>query len=294
MTASAQGRLLSAPALFAPLSERTASRFALTSGTLKGVVVVEAETGMTFGRHTHDEFGIGLIHRGAQASASGRGPVEAGPGSIITVNPGEVHDGRPIGGTARHWRMLYIDPARMRESAQDVSEGRRETFEFNDPVIADRATADVLSPLLQAMTHGPDAAMAAEEGLLTLVARLARWKPSRAGRVSQARVRIDDDPSASVTLAMLAADAGLSRYQLLRAFSRETGLTPHAYLLQKRLGLARRLILENRPLAEIAAVAGFSDQSHMTRIFTRSFGFTPGRLASSLPAISFKTGSGDA
>ena len=94
--------------------------------------------------------------------------------------------------------------------------------------------------------------------------------------VTAARERIDDDPAAGQTLADLAAAAGLSRYQFLRAFTRLTGLPPHAYLLQRRVQHARRLVRGGLPLAEAAAASGFADQSHMTRCFARSFGLTPG------------------
>ena len=56
-----------------------------------------------------------------------------------------------------------------------------------------------------------------------------------------ARHRIDADPAAPVTLIELARDSGVSRYQLIRAFA-QVGLTPHAYILQRRIALAQRLI----------------------------------------------------
>lgn len=87
---------------------------------------------------------------------------------------------------------------------------------------------------------------------------------------------MDDDPAAELALSTLAAAAGLSRYQFLRAFSRLTGLPPHAYLLQRRVQRARRLVRAGLPLAEAAAASGFADQSHMTRCFVRSLGLTPG------------------
>ncbi len=65
-----------------------------------------ARTTRTFGRHFHDQFGVGVVLSGAQRSASGRGPVEAVRGDVITVNPGEVHDGAPIGGQVRTWRCF--------------------------------------------------------------------------------------------------------------------------------------------------------------------------------------------
>jgi AraC-like DNA-binding protein len=99
--------------------------------------------------------------------------------------------------------------------------------------------------------------------------------------IRRARERIDADPSARLSLTDLAGEVGLSRYQLLRGFARELGLTPHAYILQKRIALARRLIRGGRALAEAAAIAGFYDQSHLTRCFVRQFGVTPSRYASS-------------
>lgn len=66
-------------------------QFKLLGCRMCGVDAVLADTAQVFGRHTHDQFGVGLIDRGAQKSASGRGMVEAGAGDIITVNPGEVH-----------------------------------------------------------------------------------------------------------------------------------------------------------------------------------------------------------
>lgn len=71
------------------------------------VHAVSADTSFKFGRHTHDQFGIGLIDRGAQVSMSERGMVEAKVGNVITVNPCEVHDGSPLGTESRSWRMLY-------------------------------------------------------------------------------------------------------------------------------------------------------------------------------------------
>ncbi|CAB3892062.1 HTH-type transcriptional regulator MtrA [Achromobacter anxifer] len=97
--------------------------------------------------------------------------------------------------------------------------------------------------------------------------------------IRYARALIDDDPAASLSLADLAAASGLSRYQVLRAFARATGLTPHAYQVQRRLLLARSLIRQGTALADAAAAVGFADQSHMTRLFVRAYGVSPRRYA---------------
>ena len=250
--------------------------FQLLHSGMAGIEAVAADSALAFGRHTHDEFGIGVIERGAQKSASGRGVVEAGPGDVITVNPGEVHDGTPCDGRGRRWRMLYLQPSRVLEAAGDISPGAG--FEFTAPVLQDAMLAARFRALFDAATAGADA-MRAETGLLALVAGLLKPAATRTAvnaGVAAARERIDDAPATAFTLSELAADAGLSRYQFLRAFTRLTGLPPHAYLLQRRVQRARQLVRGGLPLAEAAAASGFADQSHMTRCFVRSYGLTPG------------------
>jgi AraC-like DNA-binding protein len=253
--------------------------FTLIPCHVEGMDVVMADSAQAFGRHTHDEFGIGLIERGAQKSASGRGVVEAGAGDIITVNPGEVHDGTPFDASGRRWRMLYVSPALVLDAASDIAPGN--AFEFTAPVLRDEALSARLRAVFDAATAGRDS-LHSEAALLALVARLlkpAAARPAVGSGVSLARERIDDDPAAALSLSTLAADAGLSRYQFLRAFTRLTGLPPHAYLLQRRVQLARQLVRDGLPLADAAMACGFADQSHMTRCFVRSFGLTPGAFA---------------
>ncbi|HEV2611005.1 MAG TPA: AraC family ligand binding domain-containing protein [Noviherbaspirillum sp.] len=78
---------------------------------------MKARTKHAFPRHTHDQLGIGVMIHGAQSSLSGHGIVEAGMGDTITVNPGEVHDGAPLGGAARAWKIMYFSPALVVEQA---------------------------------------------------------------------------------------------------------------------------------------------------------------------------------
>jgi AraC-like DNA-binding protein len=85
-----------------------------------------------------------------------------------------------------------------------------------------------------------------------------------------------------VSLSELAALSGVSRFQLLRGFAREMGITPHAYLVQRRVRLARRLLAAGRTPAQAAAQAGFADQSHMTRAFVRQLGITPARYQTAI------------
>jgi AraC-like DNA-binding protein len=67
----------------------------------------------------------------------------------------------------------------------------------------------------------------------------------------------------------------MDKFQLVRGFGRVYGLTPHAYLMQRRIHLARALLAAGEPVIRVATDAGFADQSHLTRLFTRTLGITP-------------------
>jgi AraC-like DNA-binding protein len=70
---------------------------------------------------------------------------------------------------------------------------------------------------------------------------------------------------------------GRSRFAVHRAFTHVYGMPPSDYQRQLRLREARALIAAGTPISEAAAVAGFSDQSHLSRWFVRYYGVTPGR-----------------
>lgn len=266
----------------------TKGQFKITRCGINGVDAVSADTSHTFGRHTHDQFGIGVILRGAQKSMSGRGIVEAEAGDVITVNPGEVHDGSPLGENGRSWRMLYFDPVALAGPIHALTEGSAGSAELSRPAMRDPASAACFLSLFRAMTdpHGGHSEIEGRENLLLLLARLIeRRDQERSGApkaIDQARERIDDDPSAPLSLGELAAIGGVSQFQLLRGFSKMTGLTPHAYLVQRRLQRARKMIAEGATLADAAQAAGFADQSHMTRLFVRTYGMSPGVYAAGM------------
>lgn len=260
-----------------------ASQFRMLRSSVPDVEAVVATSGHRFARHTHEQFGIGLIFSGAQKSLSGRGMVEAEAGDLITVNPNEVHDGAPIG-EARSWSILYFDPAVMEGLAREIAGGGTNRSEIPRPVIHDRLLADRFRALFSAVT-GDEEGMRCEELLLSVIADALRETAMPEGpamaphSIVHARSKIDDDPAAEISLADLARESGLSRFQVLRAFARATGFTPHAYHVQARVHLARRLIAGGAPLAEAAAESGFADQSHMTRAFVSRYGLTPGTYA---------------
>jgi AraC family transcriptional regulator len=104
----------------------------------------------------------------------------------------------------------------------------------------------------------------------------------RDGKLPQGRLRsvveyIEEHLDAGLTLADLAAVARLSPYHFARQFRAATGLPPYQFVLARRIDRAKQLLQggDDSSLAQVAARAGFSDQSQFTRHFKRLVGVTP-------------------
>jgi AraC-like DNA-binding protein len=249
--------------------------FLVRASALAGLTLVTAHTRRHFARHSHVAHGIGVIDSGGQTSASGRGPVQALQGEVITVNPGEVHDGVPLQGAKRRWRMVYLDAA--------LWGPERAAPEWTQPVLRDPGLVRRFNALFDTAARGGDA-LAVQEQLELLLRHapstaIAREPVARgvSAALRQARERLADDTAAPASLAELARPAGMSRYQFLRAFTVAFGLPPHAWAQQQRLARAEAALACGLPLAEAATASGFADQSHMTRAFRRFRGYTPGQ-----------------
>ena len=155
---------------------------------------MELASNHSFPRHTHDEYGIGVVLSGAQRSWSGVGAVESLPGDVISVNPGELHDGYPIRGHIRRWRIIYFDPNALRRLLADEAP---ET-EFVHPSLRDPALGGQVNVLFDRLRNGADR-LGLEEILARVVPRLisrragvVRAAAKQTAPVRKARARIEE------------------------------------------------------------------------------------------------------
>ena len=99
------------------------------------------------------------------------------------------------------------------------------------------------------------------------------------GSMLRVRKHVDTHLAESIDLAELAAIAGLSVFHFARQFKQTAGVTPHHYLVEKRVERAREMLARtDLSLSEIAIATGFSDQSHFARHFRQMLGLTPGQF----------------
>jgi AraC family transcriptional regulator len=111
------------------------------------------------------------------------------------------------------------------------------------------------------------------------VARLSDEELSRLNR------HIDRNLDSPLTLEDLAFLVGRSRFHFSRLFKASTGVTPHQYVIRRRVERARELLRAGQAIVEVAAAVGFASQSHLHSHIQRAFGCTPGQLVSRLPSI---------
>lgn len=202
-----------------------------------------------------------------------------------------------------HWRWsegievnhLYLSPAELARVGSDVFDRDIEDVELFDVLKADDPCLAHMVWNLAAEASGPgvggrlyaDAVMLQTcVHVLRNYANVVFRTRDRAGGLSPRQRRqlleyMRENLGAAITLADLAAVAGLSLYCLARRFRAEFGMPPHEFLVRERLDAAMRLLRRgDLPLKAVAAQCGFSDQSHMTRVFRRLTGITPGRYRS--------------
>ena len=238
-----------------------------------------------YNKHAHETFTFALIEAGIEEFSYGGSLLRAGPGGVALLNPDMVHDGQA--GTATGWayRVLYPDPGLVSEVAADL-DWRRGTPSFPETVVYDPRSARLLRGAHVAAEHGDRLASssllrAALAGLLRAhgrpgdragVPRNPGRSPAAVGAVSDLLAGSLADPP---SLDDLALATGMSPFALVRAFRRETGLPPHAYVNHLRVRLARRLLDGGVAPAEVAVRAGFADQAHLTRHFKRVVGVPP-------------------
>jgi transcriptional regulator of acetoin/glycerol metabolism len=144
-----------------------------------------------------------------------------------------------------------------------------------DPSISDRAHA-LTGALVKASARTIEKRFHREGGTewrSGLVYHRGGLPPGALKRVQQF---VEDHLAERVSIERLAATAGLSVFHFARAFKQSQGMTPHSYLLHRRIVRARELLGETEsPLSEIALVSGFADQSHLARHFRERVGVSP-------------------
>jgi AraC-like DNA-binding protein len=240
-----------------------------------------------FARHTHDGFAIGIIEQGAEGFYYRGAEYIAPAGSVVVINPGEVHTGQAVTKAGWTYRMLYPAIPLVQKAMVEITGRPTDIPNFPEPVIQDEYLGQLIRQLHLVLEDPATPALERESHFVSTLVQLINRHATRspdlrpAGREHQAvrRVReyLEAHYAENVLLDQLAVIADLSPFHLLRTFRAETGLPPHAYLTQVRVERAKALLAQGWPAAQVAFETGFADQSHLTKRFKGIVGVAPGQ-----------------
>ncbi|WP_455542960.1 helix-turn-helix domain-containing protein [Intestinibacter sp.] len=234
-----------------------------------------------FPNHFHEYYVIGFVENGErQLSCKGK-EYTISNGSIILFNPNDNHACSQHDDGTLDYRGLNISKATMLNLIEEIT-GKHKLFGFSKSVIVDEEVCCYLKSLHEMIMNGETDFEKKEQLLLMMSTLFQKYEqpfdegiPECRQEIEKACKFMDDNFSDRIYLDQICKYSGLSKSTLLRAFTREKGVTPYRYLETVRINEAKKMLEKGVSPIETAMLTGFSDQSHFTNYFTRFIGIAP-------------------
>ena len=236
-------------------------------------------------RHSHAHFSIGAITAGRSTYIHEQSEIQVSAGTIVLMNPGDVHACNPIDNQAWSYLMLYVETPWLTDLQHQLGFShdlafRRFSVTHHQDVslfIGLKALYEVLIDSEQDLLRKHSAAV---EYFTEVQQRLNPGDQAlREGHSKLARAAdyIRDNCTQMLKLEDICDAAQLSPSYLIRAFKQHYGMTPHAFLVNRRIQFARDRLRSGKLIADVALEAGFADQAHFQRAFKQHLAATPGQ-----------------
>lgn len=249
---------------------------------------------VTYTRHAHEHFSIGAVTTGRSYYHYGADTFEISAGTVVLMNPGDVHACNPIRDEPWSYQMLYIDTPWLTDLQYQLGFSTDLGYRpFNTPYTRDPVLYRGLLELHGILVDVQAEHLHKQSVLVSYFSEVQqRLNPAHAPlrEVNRKLERAADYIRAHCTQGLKLEDiclaAELSPSYLIRAFKQYYGLTPHAFLVNQRIQFARTQLRQGELIADVALAAGFADQAHFQRAFKQHFAATPGQYRDVAQAIS--------
>lgn len=238
-----------------------------------------------YARHSHEIFSIGAITSGCCTYLHEKTSHGISAGTVVLMNPGDVHACNPLDDQPWSYVMLYVDAqwlAGIQQAFDDQASGVFQPLaatHTRSPGLFNGLTAlyaQLVDPHLEGLAKHESAVKFFSAMQQELGGPLVLRKSANA-RVERAAKFIDEHFLHTIRLQDICAAASLSEAYLIRAFEQRYHMTPHAYLINRRIQHAQAQLREGALIADIAQQTGFADQAHFQRVFKKHLAATPGQ-----------------
>ena len=235
-----------------------------------------------FPNHFHDYYVIGFIESGERSLSCKNREYIVKPGDLLLFNPRDSHTCEQTISTPLDYRCINVSSETMGKVTFEIT-GKEYLPYFAPTVIFHSELASLLRELhIIIMEEERD--FRKEEIFFFLLEQLIEEfseeviEPSGAEENRETKIIcnfLGKNYMKNITLDELSGLTGLSKYYLLRSFTKQKGISPYRYLETIRIDRAKKLLEKGVLPIEVALQTGFTDQSHFTNFFKKFIGLTP-------------------
>ena len=249
---------------------------------------IEDGRDVCYAKHSHETFSIGAVTGGRSEYLNRHAREWIGAGAVVMMNPDDVHACNPVADERWSYRMMHVDVAWLTGLQHELGFSENHAFRaFSQTMTTDAGLFNGLNRLHAILVDGEADMLRKQSAATSFFSEVQNTlNPAvvpdhdASRQLTRAAEFIAENCTRSLKLEDICEAAGLSASHLIRAFRRRYGMTPHAYLINRRIQYSRAQLRRGRVIANVALDAGFADQAHLQRTFKRLVAATPGQYRS--------------
>jgi AraC-like DNA-binding protein len=239
------------------------------------------DSGGVLPRHAHEEFQLVFSDSVTYEFSYRRSNIVLPPQQLGLIQSGEPHASQSDDSTGQALRLMFFSPEILLRTAVMLEQPQFSVFP--NLVVSDAATVQQflnLHTTLSKSVSQLECETLVFAFLTQLILRCAENPPTlselrESSIVLVIRDYLRENYAENISLTQLAQLVDRTPAHLVRVFSREVGLPPHAYQTQLRIDRAKILLMQGKPIVDIAQETGFADHAHFSRQFKRLNGIAP-------------------